>query len=214
MLGPWPVRLPLWPKAPDLLDPVWAQWYSQLRDEVNAAVAAAAAPAAAGTLTGTTLAANVVNSSLTGTGTLTSGATGTGFTVNFTTSTFTGLIPAANQRTTGAYTPTDTSGAGLVITQVVPGVFIRFAELVVIYGVIAYPVTASGANTSLGGLPVPVSATPGGAVVWLNTSGIALVMQANNGTSNLLIRNPLTAANITNVQVSGATLGYVGVYLA
>lgn len=54
----------------------------------------AAAPA--GTLTGTTLAANVVTSSLTSVGTLTGGATGAGFTVALATSTITGALPAAN----------------------------------------------------------------------------------------------------------------------
>lgn len=52
--------------------------------------------AAAGTLTGTTLAANVVSSSLTSVGTLTGGATGAGFTVALATSTITGALPAAN----------------------------------------------------------------------------------------------------------------------
>lgn len=52
--------------------------------------------AAAGTLTGTTLAANVVSSSLTSVGTLTGGATGAGFTVALGTSTITGTLPAAN----------------------------------------------------------------------------------------------------------------------
>lgn len=52
--------------------------------------------APAGTLTGTTLASNVVTSSLTTVGTLTGGATGAGFTVALGTSTVTGTIPMAN----------------------------------------------------------------------------------------------------------------------
>lgn len=52
--------------------------------------------APAGTLTGTTLASNVVTSSLTSTGTLTGGATGAGFTVNFATSTLSGSVPVVN----------------------------------------------------------------------------------------------------------------------
>ncbi len=51
--------------------------------------------APAGTLTGTTLASNVVSSSITGVGTLTSGATGSGFTVDLSTSTITGTLAAA-----------------------------------------------------------------------------------------------------------------------
>ena len=51
--------------------------------------------APAGTLTGTALATNVVGSSLTGVGTLTSGATGSGFTINLGSSTITGTLPSA-----------------------------------------------------------------------------------------------------------------------
>ncbi len=51
--------------------------------------------AAAGTLTGATLASNVLASSLTSVGTLTGGATGAGFTIALTTSTVTGTLPAS-----------------------------------------------------------------------------------------------------------------------
>jgi hypothetical protein len=49
----------------------------------------------ANALLGTTIAANVVSSSLTGVGTLTSGATGAGFTVALSTSTITGNLAVA-----------------------------------------------------------------------------------------------------------------------
>jgi hypothetical protein len=52
--------------------------------------------AAAGSLTGATLAAGVLASSLTSVGTLTGGATGAGFTVAFGTSTLTGTVPSVN----------------------------------------------------------------------------------------------------------------------
>jgi hypothetical protein len=52
--------------------------------------------AAAGTLTGTTLNATVVTSSLTSVGTLTGGATGAGFTVALGTSTITGILTGTN----------------------------------------------------------------------------------------------------------------------
>jgi hypothetical protein len=61
------------------------------KGRVTAVSTVAVAAAAAGTLTGTTLAANVVNSSLTGVGALTAGSIGTGFgNVNIGTSIFTG----------------------------------------------------------------------------------------------------------------------------
>jgi hypothetical protein len=75
--------------------PTWDLWLTNLVTAVNEATAAAALPAAAGTLTGTTLAANVVASSLTSVGTLTGGATGAGFTVALSTSTITGTLADA-----------------------------------------------------------------------------------------------------------------------
>lgn len=66
-------------------------------------------------LTGTTLAAGVINSSLTSVGTLTSGATGAGFTVNVGTSTVSGTLPVAN---TSALTGDVTKSAGSSATTV------------------------------------------------------------------------------------------------
>jgi hypothetical protein len=71
--------------------------------------------APAGTLSGTALSAGVTGSSLTGTGTLTSGATGAGFTVALGTSTITGTLPAAN---TAALTGDVTKSAGSNATTV------------------------------------------------------------------------------------------------
>lgn len=59
------------------------------------AAATAVVVAPAGTLSGATLAANVLASSLTSVGTLTGGATGAGFTIAFSTSTLTGTVPPA-----------------------------------------------------------------------------------------------------------------------
>lgn len=55
--------------------------------------------APAGTLTGTTLASNVVTSSLTSVSTLVGGATGAGFTIALSASTITGALPTANAGT-------------------------------------------------------------------------------------------------------------------
>jgi hypothetical protein len=63
---------------------------------LGTAYSTAAVIAPAGTLTGATLAANVLASSLTSVGTLTGGATGAGFTIDLGTSTLTGDLPYAN----------------------------------------------------------------------------------------------------------------------
>lgn len=68
-------------------------WTTNTGFGCNTSITAAAVPASG--ITGTTLASNVVTSSLTSVGTLTGGATGAGFTIAATTSTWTGTIPAA-----------------------------------------------------------------------------------------------------------------------
>lgn len=98
---------------------------------VAGALAVTVVRAPAGTLTGTTLAANVVTSSLTSVGTLVSGATGAGFTVALSTSTITGtladarlsanvpLLNAANTFTTGPQTITQTFNAAFTAVSIV-----------------------------------------------------------------------------------------------
>jgi len=73
--------------------------------------------AAAGTLTGTTLNSTVVTSSLTSVGTLTSGSTGTGFTISLTNSTISGILAGVNGGTGVANTgKTITIGGNLTLS--------------------------------------------------------------------------------------------------
>lgn len=71
---------------------------------LTTSITTAAVIAPAGTLSGATLADNVLASSLTSVGTLTGGATGAGFTVALGTSTITGNLPIANAPSVGANT--------------------------------------------------------------------------------------------------------------
>jgi hypothetical protein len=69
---------------------------------------------------------------------------------------------------TGTWTPTDASGAGLSLTG--SGHYVRIGNLVIIEAVIGFPVTASAASVTIGGLPY----TAGGyyfGVLNSNTSG-------------------------------------------
>jgi hypothetical protein len=56
----------------------------------------------------------------------------------------------------GAWTPVDASGAGLVFTSVSARYSVA-SNIVFINGRLTYPVTASGANAAIGGLPFPVA---------------------------------------------------------
>lgn len=75
--------------------------------------------AAAGTLTGTTLASNVVTSSITSVGTLVGGATGAGFTVALATSTISGVLPVANHGGSAASHATVIDVAGTATWKVI-----------------------------------------------------------------------------------------------
>ncbi len=72
-------------------------WTTNTGFGCNTSITAAAVPASG--LTGATLASSVTASSLVSTGTLTGGATGTGFTIALGSSTITGTLPAANNET-------------------------------------------------------------------------------------------------------------------
>ena len=118
--------------------------------------AAITVPAAAGTLTGSSLAAGVTGSSLTGLGTLTSGATGAGFTLAVGTSTISGIVPAANL---GTNTPNSTKylrgdgawivgGAGTVTSVAfsAPGVFSISGSPITTTGTLALSLATESAN--------------------------------------------------------------------
>lgn len=83
------------------------QWTSGSGFNCNTAIAAPA-----GSLTGATLASNVLASSLTSVGTLAGGATGAGFTVALSTSTITGTLPATNLPAFGSGDVSFASGGG------------------------------------------------------------------------------------------------------
>jgi hypothetical protein len=81
---------------------------------ITSCTSATFTPSAAG-LSGTTLASNIVNSSLTGVGQLTSGSTGPGFQINLGTSAVNGTLPTAN---TAALTGDVTKSVGSATTTV------------------------------------------------------------------------------------------------
>lgn len=236
-LSPWPKGTPLWPKAPETLDPNWAKWLSNLRDGVN--FGAAGNPAAAGTLTGTTLAANVVTSSLV----ITDGQLSSNAALKNGTNAFTGansfatnvvdlLVgqlkfpatqnPSADANTLddyeeGSWTPTDASGAGLVFTFPIPGQYLKIGQLVLATGGVQYPVTASGAAATIGGLPFNgnAGATQYAVPVIYTSAGVALMgLLGVLPSTTIQYFNAVTAAQITNAGFSGKDVRFTTVYRA
>jgi hypothetical protein len=137
------------------------------------AASTAAVVAPAGTLTGATLAANVLASSLTSVGTLTGGATGAGFTIALGTSTVSGTLPAAN---TAALTGDVTKSAGSNTTTVnnAPASGITGATLAA--NVLASSLTSVGTLTG--------GATGAGFTIALTTSTVTGTLTETHGGTN------------------------------
>lgn len=102
---------------------------------------------------------------------------------------------------TGTWTPTDQSGAGLALT-VTKAKHIRNGGEFTIFLDVTYPVTASGAGASIGGVPYTEADHATGAL-WYGGAG--------GGTVGLLAGTLITfhtpgGAQLTNVQLSGARI--------
>jgi hypothetical protein len=65
----------------------------------------------------------------------------------------------------GTWTPVDTSGAGLTLTNEATATYTRIGRMVVANYWVKYPVTASGAGANIGGLPFTSASGVSGSVV-------------------------------------------------
>lgn len=171
--------------------------------------------APAGTLTGATLAANVLASSLTSVGTLTGGATGAGFTVALTTSTVTGNLPIANAPSIAANTVIGSiaggTAAALTATQLttIPNAFTTLLK-----GLVPPPGSVTGSVLSDNGTWVSVGGT--GTVTSI-TCAATLTCTASNpitgsGTIALNLSNANTWAAIqtftnSDIKLLGSSTG-------
>lgn len=152
--------------------------------------------APAGTLTGATLASNVLASSLTSVGTLTGGATGAGFTVALGTSTVSGNLPIANAPSIGANTALGSIAGGTAAA-------LTKTQLTTLIN--TFTTTLSGA------VPAPGSVT--GAVLsdngtWIAVGGTGTVTSVSAGTG--MSFTTITGAGAVNVDVASAANFYGG----
>jgi hypothetical protein len=105
-----------------------------------------------------------------------------------------------------AWTPTDQSGAGLVLAA--PAcIYVKVGRLVFVTAQFSYPATANGAAAVIGGLPFLAAMNSG----LYSTFGQAHIIHLAGNTS--VVRFYDTVGNArTNAALSGALMLYAGVY--
>lgn len=106
-----------------------------------------------------------------------------------------------SRREKATWTPTDGSGAGLVLT-VTDATYVRNGDSITLHMYVTYPVTASGANAQIGGLPYAPASTSTGAIFTGGAGGATTCQIAG---TNINIFAPGAVA-ITNANLSGAFL--------
>jgi hypothetical protein len=114
----------------------------------------------------------------------------------------------------GTWTPVDTSGAGLTLTNEATATYTRIGRMVVANYWVKYPVTASGAGANIGGLPFTSASGVSGSVV-INQTEYAVpftgaVQQGTAQTTFFTFGNTqLTNTNLSNLRVRATVIYFV-----
>jgi hypothetical protein len=116
---------------------------------------------------------------------------------------------AAYQPIVAAFTPVDTSGAGLVF-GFAQGTSARFGRVVTIAIQVVYPATANASPAAIGGLPAAVAAPGAGGVA---AYGAFRTWYLPAGGTSLQPIDPTSGAMQTNAQLSGANLIVTATYI-
>jgi len=126
-----------------------------------------------------------------------------------------GTLPTARFETIGAWTPADNSGAALVFSSVSAN-YTQIGNMIFAYASWSYPVTASGANASISGLPIAAGNANYAQVPSIVdtsasiTGGLVLVPVKNTTTANFDVGTPFGPA--TNLQLSAASIAVMLIY--
>ena len=121
-----------------------------------------------------------------------------------------------NYITPTAWTPVDSSGAGLTFTSA-SGQYVQIGKIIFYTFQLAYPATGSGANALIGGLPQTSANTSGANNVpgCLQTNGaIAAEALVGQNVATITPQIAATAVQFTNTQLSGLFLRGSGWYVA
>jgi hypothetical protein len=109
---------------------------------------------------------------------------------------------SARVASSGSWTPTDASGALLTFTTLVAATYTHSNGVVTAAFAIQYPVTASGANAVIGGLPVTVGSSYGGGVPYTDAA-VAIIVAPNPASTICTVVPTFGGGAITNLQLSG-----------
>ena len=121
------------------------------------------------------------------------------------------LKTSQNNTITGSWTPSDASGAGLVLTSLA-GFYSVSNGVWDVWGQAIYPVTASGANAAIGGLPATIAAgnvSRNGFNPAFTTEATLIHLLGNAGTTNFGLYTSAGAA-VTNATMSTDQLNFYG----
>ena len=113
----------------------------------------------------------------------------------------------------GTWTPNDGSGASLSFTGV-SGTYTKVGRLVTALAELTYPITASGLNAIIGGLPF----TSGGSGPGINgyirytdvATSVVTFVTGGPGSASVSLLRP--GVNTTNVSMSGGTILFAVIY--
>jgi|SRR5262245_46495983 len=114
----------------------------------------------------------------------------------------------------GTWTPTDASGAGLVLAGVGGRYIALGTGVLFVTAHFSYPTTSSPANAKIGGLPFPVGSAEGNddaLVLGYTNIGSPMSILALGGSSTIGFF-ALDGTAKTNTHLSGKTFGIAGIY--
>jgi hypothetical protein len=130
--------------------------------------------------------------------------------VDFSATPGTGTSELLDDYEEGTWTPIDSSGAGLTFVAA-SGSYTKVGNLVSASGFVQYPVTASAANATIGGLPFTSANTTNrgvGSLSYKQVAAAATFLLTNNATTAIVATE--TGSVTSNVALSNTVL-YFGV---
>ena len=107
----------------------------------------------------------------------------------------------------GLWTPTDASGAGMTFG---PGTWARWGRLVYAQVQLLFPTNTNTALALVDGLPAPANTHSG---LYMSFGGPAVRVWIASGDTKLAFLNPVTGAQMKNVDMSGGNIVVHGVYM-